>query len=283
MHRKGPHAGAVQCAFHHSQTRPGKPRASPPHPCPFVVPHAFAIGATDVWKCRAPGATLRAVNLRPILLFLLASTAAVRGDGTALDALRLLPKDAAKRLARIEAREGAPVPERWYLLVQDPDAARGLREFAVAGGRIAANRTLSQFANSLEPADVVGADSVKCDSDQVARLAALFAQANGARVGSILYELAKDPATNAPLWRATILDPAGDQLGVLVITAAKGAVVSHQGFEKEPAPGISTPAKPATSGSRGPAGRVATPSPAPKPSLLRRIFGASEGKPAKVP
>ena len=233
---------------------------------------------------------MRAVNLRALLFFLSVSTVAAQGDGSALGAVKLLPRDAAKRLAHIEARDGAPVPERWYLLVHDPDVARGLREFVVTGGRIAANRTLSQFADSLQPADVVGADSLKTDSDQVARLAALFAIANEARVGSINYEHAKDATVNAAVWRATVLDPNGDQLGVLVITAGKGAIVSHDGFEKEPAPELINAAKAVTVAASGrtnaprPAAiRVATPAPTRKPNLLKRIFGANDEKPAKTP
>ena len=93
---------------------------------------AFFYDETDVWKCRALRASVRDVSTRAFLFFILASTAAVRGEGTALDALKLLPKDAAKRLARIEAREGTPSPERWYLLVHDPAEQRGVREGALA-------------------------------------------------------------------------------------------------------------------------------------------------------
>ena len=83
--------------------------------------------ATDVWKCNAAAVTLRPVTLRAFLFLLTAIAAFAQGEGSALDALRLIPKDAAKRLARIEAREGAPAPERWYLLVYEPVEKRGLR------------------------------------------------------------------------------------------------------------------------------------------------------------
>ena len=227
----------------------------------------------------------------PGLLFLaFVSIASAQADVSALGALKLLPGDAAMRLARIEAREGVPAPERWYLLVQEPGVARGVREFVVKGGRIVANRTLSQFADSLQPADVVGADSVRFDSDQVARLAALFAVANKARVGSINYELARNPDVNGPVWRATVFAPNGDPLGVLVITAAKGVIVSHDGFEKEPAHEIIAAAKSSTIAASGKGtpphaatSRLAAPSPSPKPNLLKRIFGANEQKPQKTP
>lgn len=204
-----------------------------------------------MWKWSAGAATLRAVNLRPVLLFLCALTLCAHADNTALGALKLLPKDAAKRLARIEARDGRPQPERWYLLVHDAAVPTGMREVVVAGGKIVANRTLSQFADSLHPAEVVGAASVKVDSDMLVRVVASFVVANGARFGSLSYELGKEVATGVPQWRVTILDPKGGTVGVLVLDATKGTVLSHEGFEKQPAPELIGGAKPPAIGAPG--------------------------------
>ena len=217
---------------------------------------------------------------RAFLFFLFASTAAAQSGGTALDALKLIPKDAAKRLARIEARDGAPVPERWYLLVHDPAEERGVREYVVADGKVAGSRTLSQFAEVLKPADVFGSDAVKIDSAHVAKLATAFADANGAKIGTLNYELSRDTATGAPVWKATVLDAAGDQLGIVVVSAAKGTVLSSAGFEKMPAADLL--AAPATLAEtlRQAGGLRKKATPTPKPNLLKRIFGSNE-KPAK--
>ncbi len=239
---------------------------------------------TDVWKCAAAPATLPDVNLRALLFFLLSvSTAAAQGGGTALDALKLIPPDAAKRLARIEAREGTPAPERWYLLVHDPVQERGMREFVVANGKFVTSRTLSQFADTLKPADVIGADTVRVDSAHVAKLAAAFADANGAKAGSLNYELARDAASNAPAWKVTVLDAVGDQLGVLTVNATRGAVMSADGFEKSPAVELLAPPASAAGAGR-PAGKAAkpTPIPTPKPGVLKRIFsGGKTPKPGQ--
>lgn len=173
--------------------------------------------------------------LRAIFIASFAFTVcALAQGGTALAALKLLPKDAAKRLARIEAREGAPWPERWYFLVHDPATPLGLREYVVADGALAATRTLSQFADTLKPADVIGADAVKFDSDAVASLAARYSVANGARFGSVNFELGKYGEKSAPAWRATVLNDKGDALGVLIVTALKGVVERHDGFDNKP-------------------------------------------------
>ncbi len=240
-----------------------------------------------------------------LLFFVSVTVASAQSDGTAIGALKLLPKDVSKRLVRIEARDGAPAPERWHLLVHDPVSPRGVREFVVAGGKIVASRTLSQFADSLKPEDVVGADSVKFNSDQVARLASLYAVANGGRVGAINYELTRETPAAGPVWRATVLDFNGDQIGVLVVTAAKGSIVRRDGLELEPAPELlrisinERPLPPVRAGTdtqatgsqpRPQPVRAATPEPTPKPGAMsrvgnsvKRLFGGNPEKAEKPP
>jgi hypothetical protein len=149
---------------------------------------------------------------------------------TALGALELLPKAQAKKLARIEAHEGTPTPERWHFLVYDKESETGLREFVVAGGEIVASRILSQFAESLTVNDVVGVDGLQFDSDRAAQLVQDYALANNVTPSSINYQLKKDGADAAPVWRVTCLDEAGKELGSLLLSAGKGNVISHDGF-----------------------------------------------------
>ena len=156
---------------------------------------------------------------------------------TALDAVKLLPKEHRARVARIEARDGSPVPERWHILVNDRDLPNGLREFVVADGAIVAERSVSQFAESLTPEQIIG-DAVRFDSSRAAQLVEQYAKVNDVTVGNIAYQLRKDGATSVPLWRLTCYDPLGRELGSLTITGTKGAVISHQGFSIEPAPAV---------------------------------------------
>ena len=217
---------------------------------------------------------------RTFLFSIFVFTAAAQGDSSAIDALNAIPKDAAKRLARIEAREGTPSPERWYLLVYDPADARGLREFVVADGKLVTSRLISQFAETLTPEDIVGADAVKIDSTHVARLAAGFANANGAKVGTLSYELTRDAESSTPVWKVTVMDAVGDQLGVLTVDATKGAVVSSGGFEKSPdAALLVPPASVASAGRTASKKTMSTRKPTPKPGLLKRIFSGDGKRP----
>jgi hypothetical protein len=55
-------------------------------------------------------------------------------------------------------------------------------------------------------------------------------------VTSINYELKKDGPDATPVWTISCLDDKGNKVGVIVVTAGKGNVVSHDGFALEPAP-----------------------------------------------
>lgn len=166
--------------------------------------------------------------------------AQVRG-GTALDALRALPQAQMKNLALIEGRDGVPDPEAWHVLVQDPKAENGYREFVVSGSDVAGPRTVSQFAETLKPEDIIGIDAVKVDSDQLTRLALLFATANNFTIGRVNYELKKGEGQTGAVWKISCWDEKGTNLAEMTVTANKGEIVSHPGFKN--APGKNPPEK----------------------------------------
>lgn len=157
-------------------------------------------------------------------------------ETSALTALKLLPRDKAAKLARIEARDGTPEPDRWYLLVQDPAEENGLHEFVIAGKEIVASRAISQFADALKPEDVIGTAAVKIDSDRAAKLARQYAEANNVSISKMNYELKKEGADAAPVWKISCLDETGNKVGEITVTAGKGNVISHEGFAVAPTP-----------------------------------------------
>ncbi len=200
------------------------------------------------------GPELHASKLSTVLV--LSAALAVRVySATALEAIKLLPKGEAKKLARIEAREGTPEPERWYLLTHDDQSETGLREYVIAAGEVVASRSLSQFAETVQAEDVIGSDAVKFDSDKAARLVEQFATANKVTVGKVHYQLRKAGPEAVPLWTLICTDSGGQELGRVVVSATKGNVIAHDGFPIEPA--LPTPAPtPAT--------------PSPKPKVTKR-------------
>lgn len=179
--------------------------------------------------------------MRPLIFALLFALFAGAGpcfaadsDSSVLNAIRQLPRSEAKKIARIEARDGKPMPERWHILVNDPKDENGLHEYVVAGGEVVASRNISQFAESLKPTDVIGSSGVKVDSDKLSNLAQQYAQANNVTIATLNYTLSKEGSDAAPLWTVACLDESGKQLGQIVVSAGKGVVVSHEGFTADP-------------------------------------------------
>lgn len=228
----------------------------------------------------------------PLVALLLLPTvfcARTNASESALRALRLLPKGEGKHLARIEARGGTPVPERWHILVHDPADENGLHEYVVAGGELVASRSLSQFVENLAPGDVVSTDAIKIDSDRAGRLAQRYAVANNLTVAGMNYGLKKDGPAAAPLWTVTCLDDAGNELGRLVVSAGKGNVISNEGFAVPPAvEKTSKPERIRTPASTQPATQIAVEQPEPpvetaepprreeerRPGVFRRAGGS---------
>lgn len=172
-----------------------------------------------------------------ITLFCLSSAAALIArdtPGGALEAVDQLPRGEYKKIARIEARDGTPVPERWHIIVHDPKDENGVREYVIAGGELVASRAISQFVETVKPDEVVSSGAVKIDSDQVAKLAQAYAQANNVNIAALNYMLKKEGAEAVPLWNVSCLDETGKEIGKLVVSAGKGTVVSHEGFTAAP-------------------------------------------------
>lgn len=189
------------------------------------------------------------------------------GQVTALNAAKLLPKEYKAQIARIEAFDGTPLPERWHILVYDPKgAANGhVREFVVADGQIVANRVLSQFAESIEPDEVIKA-TMKTDSDRVLKIARDFAAANQIIPATFQYSLLKFGDDATPAWKVTARDRDGGHLGHVIVSAITGNLIARDGFDIAPETELisaETPAAPSGSG-------TARPMPAARPTATAR-------------
>ncbi len=171
-----------------------------------------------------------------ILIVATAATLHAQNATTAMSALKLLPKGDQKRVARIEAREGNPTPERWYILVHNPEDEAGLHEYVVAGGELVASRALSQFAEGVKAEEVIGSEGVRLDSDRVGRLAQQYAVANNVVPATLNYQLRKDADDGTPVWNVTCVDGEGKALGGIVVAAnkEKSNVLSQTGFPVAP-------------------------------------------------
>jgi hypothetical protein len=218
--------------------------------------------------------------MRFFLVLLLAVTTA--SATTALNALRTLLPEQSRNVALITAREGTPEPDRWHVIVYDQTSDNGLREYVIADGRRVASRPVSQFIEKLSSSDVMGPDAIKVDSDRVVKMALQYGVANNKTIAALHFDLRKNPTDGMPMWTVICANLGGTEVGRLVISAARGNVLSHPGFDAEPSPetvgdrAAATPApvRPEDDKPFAPK-KVATPLPlaTPKPPLFRRLFG----------
>ncbi|MDP9290836.1 MAG: hypothetical protein M3O82_00570, partial [Verrucomicrobiota bacterium] len=113
--------------------------------------------------------------MRGIFLLLALAVVQAARAGSALEAVKQLPAGEASRLAHIEGRDGTPSPARWYVIIHDPEADNGVREYAIEEDKIVAARALSQFAERMTDDDILAAGSLKIDSDAALKLAQGYA------------------------------------------------------------------------------------------------------------
>jgi hypothetical protein len=153
---------------------------------------------------------------------------------SALEACKALPVAQQKAIAIIGGRGGKPFPESWSIVVHDPTVQNGLHEYTVTGGTVVASRAISDLAQRVTEGDVIGITGIKFDATQVAELAASYADVNQMKPVALNYELRKDGAEAAPVWRITAVGEAGASIGEIVVAATTGALLTQKGFRTAP-------------------------------------------------
>ena len=228
-------------------------------------------------------------------LSMLLIAAPVASAVSALNALRVLLPEQAKNVALITAREGTPEPDRWHIIVYDPDSESGLREYVIAGDRRVASRPVSQFVEKVSAADVLGPGAIKVDSDRLVKTALQYGVANNKTIAALHFDLRKGATDGAPVWTVICTDISGGEMGRLLVSATRGEVLSHPGFTAEPASEAperlasapaATPAPARTESDPAPRKTAApktaaTPLPVatPKPQpFLRKLFGGGNSR-----
>lgn len=148
--------------------------------------------------------------------------------GSAIEALQLVAaQPAAGNAAFIELRgqRGDPMPSEWTILLADPSARGGVREMAVASGRIVSERTPLAGYSGIASRPALDRSKVSVDAGSVFNVA--HGEAVASRLGFhwIDYTLATNPATFQPEWTVRLYDSSGSLAGSLRIAAQGGAVL----------------------------------------------------------
>lgn len=172
--------------------------------------------------------------LKKLALSLTAGALAFAGStlaapATAYNALQTLKQARGeailKQLVEVRGETGQPQPQSWTILMNDPAAKGGVREFVIAGGQIASERTPLRGAGvgGRPPLDF---SRLNLDSDGAFKVA--NTQAANAKLGfhTLDYTLRTDADTGAPLWVLHLFDYMGAPVGKLEVSAETGKVSS---------------------------------------------------------
>ena len=164
-----------------------------------------------------------------VCILLLAAGAALAGNaGSAIAALQLVasqPVAANAAFIELRGQRGDPMPSEWTILLADPSARGGVREIAVASGKIVSERTPLAGYSGIASRPALDRSKVSVDSNSV------FDIAHGEAVSSRLgfhwldYTLATNPATFQPEWTVRLYDSSGSLAGTLRLAAQGGAVI----------------------------------------------------------
>lgn len=180
-----------------------------------------------------------------ISIWLLAQSLCL-GKDSAYKALRVLGNERGSKMlehvVEVQGRNGTPQPSIWKIILDDPSARGGVREFEVEGGRINFERTPVRGYSGVGEGAVMDLKKLNLDSEgafQVAEKEAVKAKAGFDKVD---YTLRSGEDKSPPVWIVNLLNARQKNVGTVQIAADTGNVLMKHFPSPEKATGESAPA-----------------------------------------
>jgi hypothetical protein len=165
-------------------------------------------------------------------LLLLTTPVWAEEKATAYEALRVLGnefgRDALQQIVSIRGTKGDPQPEKWKIVVEDPQGG-GLRELQVAGGRIDSDDEADRdVAGSTEGA-TIDISRLNLDSSGAYAVASHTAEASHASFATADYTLRTDER-GEPMLVVTLRNRSSRPVGTIYIGGTRGTVRRTEGM-----------------------------------------------------
>ena len=165
-------------------------------------------------------------------LLVLATPVFAEENATAYEALRVLGsefgRDALHQIVLIRGTKGDPQPEKWKIVVEDPQGG-GVRELEIADGRINSdNEADRDVAGSTEGA-TVDVSQLNLDSSGAFAVASHTAEASHASFATADYTLRTDER-GEPMWIVTLRNRSSRPIGTIYIGGTGGTVRRTEGM-----------------------------------------------------
>ena len=153
-------------------------------------------------------------------------------NATVYEALRVLGRefgrDALQQIVSIRGSNGDPQPEKWKIILEDPQG-RGVRELEIADGKIDSdNEADRDVAGSTEGA-TIDVSQLNLDSSGAYAVASHTAEASHTSFATADYTLRTDER-GEPMWIVTLRNRSSRPVGTIYIGGTQGIVRRTEGM-----------------------------------------------------
>jgi hypothetical protein len=166
-----------------------------------------------------------------VLLFVAASVRAEE-NATAYDALRVvgtqLGRGALNHIVLISGVKGNPQPEKWKIVLEDPDG-RGMRQLEIVDGNIHSDAEPDRPITGSSEGATINVSHLNLDSSGAFAVASHTADASHTAFSTADYTLRKDER-GEPVWVVTLLIRSSHPVGTIYIGATRGTVKRTEGM-----------------------------------------------------
>jgi hypothetical protein len=165
-------------------------------------------------------------------LLLLATPVWAEENATAYEALRVVGsefgRDALQQIVSIRGTKGDPQPEKWKIVVEDPQGG-GVRELQVVDGKIDSDGEADRdVAGSSEEA-MIDISQLNLDSSGAYAVASHTAEASHTSFATADYTLRTDDR-GEPTWIVTLRNKSSRPVGTIYIGGTSGTVRRTEGM-----------------------------------------------------
>ena len=189
-----------------------------------------------------------------LLAFLLPAGAMLAQENpSAYEALRVigtqLNRQIVNRVISVNGVDGDPQPRTWKILVEDKNAAGGVREIVVEDNRVASQRVPNRSVVGSTQGASINTAKLNLDSTGAYSVASHTAETSHVTFALTSYTLRTDDRGN-PVWIVTLADNSRRPVGTIHIRASDGRVNRVEGMysgrnmeqvEVNPEPGPNQP------------------------------------------
>jgi hypothetical protein len=163
---------------------------------------------------------------------LLATPVWAEENASAYEALRVLGsefgRDALQQIVLIRGTKGHPQPEKWKVVVEDPQAG-GVHELQIADGKIDSDDEADRdIAGSAEGA-TIDVSRLNLDSSGAYAVASHTAEASHTSFATADYTLRTDDR-GEPMWIVTLRNRSSRPVGTIYIGGTGGTVMRTEGM-----------------------------------------------------